>query len=552
MEMNNTTMTRTDILGLLTELLIEEVSLEQLNGADVALKAYSDLLNAGDKNEEELDDILPDIVEQLQAKRKALVEEKERAVRTENLKQKEVVIEQLRSLIQDEENIGKAFSSFNQLRVDWNEIGDIPRDQFGRVQTEFSRLQESFYYTINIYKELADHDKRINLGKKKDLVIKVNTLAEETSLQAADGQLKALIKQWDDIGATFPEDWEKVKEDFWKGAREIMSRVDGYYEGIRAKQSENLEKKKLLIKQVTDISEKEREKRKEWDDSTEKVIALQANWKKIGFSKDNESVWREFRTVCDRFFEAKQAFYDKIGEAFNERKEKKEALIAKAAELAGSEDWRDTAKAIQDLQKEWKEVGPASQRDENKLWKQFRSHCDSFFNARNRKFKEREKEEKENQALKVDIITRLKTFELSGNKGMDLQRLRDFSEQWKNVGYVPFKVKDRLYKDYKEVLDKLYGALKLDDQEKRQVSIQNKVAAIKNDPSAAIREKTHIRRQIDGLINDNRQYENNLGFFNDPSGNNPLVKEVERKIKRNHDRIKELKDTLRLLSSVQA
>lgn len=552
MEDKNETMTRSDILGLLTELLVEEVSLEELGKADVALQAYSNILGAGDTEGEELDDIIPDIVEQVQDKRKALLDEKQRALRTDNLKKKEQVIEQLRALIQDEENIGKAFSSFNQLRDDWNDIGDIPRDQYGRVQTEFSRLQESFYYTINIYKELADHDKRINLRKKKDLVLAVNELKEEKSVQIADARLRDLIKQWDNVGATFPQDWEAVKDDFWKGAREIMSKVDTHFEQIRARQTEHLEKKKLLIKQVSDISEKEREKRKEWDDSTEKVIALQSDWKKIGFSKDNESVWKEFRSACDTFFQAKQAYYDKIGEIFVGRKELKEALIAKAESLSGSENWKDTARALQDLQKEWKEIGPAAQRDENRLWKKFRSHCDSFFNARNRTFKEREQEEKENQGLKEDIISRLVAFDLSGNKGMDIQRLREFSDQWKNVGFVPFKAKDKLYKDFKEALDKHYGSLKLDEKEKRQVFIQNKVAAIKNDPSSANREKTHIRRQIDGLINDNRQYENNLGFFNDPSGNSPLVREVERKIKRNHDRIKELKETLRLLSAVQA
>lgn len=549
MQQETNTMTRIDILGLLTELLEEEVSLEQIEEADEALKAYSEILASDDEEEAELDEIIPDLVQQLRDKRKSLIRAKEEAQQKIHLKEAEAVIEKLRLLIQDEENIGRAFSTFNQIRDEWNAIGSVPRDQYARVQTEYSRLQESFYYTINIYKELADHDKRINLKKKEDLVGQVEHLDREPNIQVADTKLRELIKKWDDIGATFPEDWERVKNSFWAGARKIMSKVDEHYEGIRAKQSEHLEQKKLLIKQVQDISEKPREKRKEWNDATEKVLGIQAAWKKIGFSKENESVWQEFRSACDTFFDAKQAFYDKMGAVYDERKAKKEALITKAAQLAESQDWKNTAAALQDLQKQWKEIGAASQRDENKLWKQFRSHCDSFFNARNANFKSRDKEEKANLAVKEDIIARLQALELTGNKGSDIQTLRNFSDEWKDAGHVPFKVKDKIYKTYKEALDKHYSALKLDQQEKRKVAIENKVAAIKNDPSSANREKSHIRRQIDAIIRENRQYENNLGFINDRKGTNPLIKEVERKIRRNQDRIKELKETLRLLNT---
>ncbi|NNC83291.1 MAG: DUF349 domain-containing protein, partial [Flavobacteriales bacterium] len=464
-----------------------------------------------------------------------------------NLQAKEALIEELRTLIQDEENIGRAFNQFNEIRERWNEVGDVPRDQYSRTQTEFSRLQETFYYNISIYKELADHDKKVNLKKKKELVAQVRALEKENNIQELDRAVKGLIKKWDDIGATFQHEWEVVKEEFWGEARKHIAKVNDHYEHQRAQMAENLEKKKALIKQVEDIAEKDRSKRKEWNNSTDKVLAIQEAWKKVGFSKENESVWKEFREACDRFFDAKKEFYKGQSEVYEARKGKKLELIKKAEELSASTDWKDTADQLINLQKDWKEIGPTFQKDENKLWKQFRSHCDSFFNARNRSFKEREKEEKENLKVKEDIIERIKAFTPSDAKAQNLETLKGFSQEWNQIGHVPFKQKDRIYKEYKEALDKHYKQLRLDDQEKRSIAMQHKLDSIKNDPRSVNREKQHIRRQIDKLAQDIKQYENNLGFFNDRSGKNPLMIEVEKKIDRNKKRIDELKQMLKMI-----
>jgi hypothetical protein len=544
--------TRTEILGLLTELLLEDVSLSELAKGHEAIIKYRTLLESGGSEEEELDAVIPDIIEGIYEKERKLIEEKESKVRKGHLKEKEALIEELRSLIQDEENIGKAFNNFNELRERWNAVGDIPRDQYSRIQTEFSRLQESFYYNINIYKELADHDKKVNLKKKKGLVEKLVQLQSEKNIQELDKALKASIKEWDNIGATFQSEWEAVKDDFWAEARKIMARVNDYFEVIRAKQGENLEKKKALTKQVLDIAGKTREKTKEWTDSTEKVLGIQKDWKKIGFSKDNESAWQEFREACDTFFNAKKQHFDKVGAVYDERKEKKSKLIERAAALAESTDWKSTSSDLIDLQNQWKEIGAASQRDENKLWKQFRSHCDSFFNARNRSFKEREKEEKVNLTVKEDLIDRVKKFELSGNRSSDMEKLKSFSNEWNDIGHVPFKQKDKIYKEYKAGLDAHYNALKLDGEEKKNLAMQQKLASLQNDPRSASNEKHHLRKQIERLNSDIKQFENNLGFFNDRGGKNPLMIEVEKKISRNKQRIQELKDMLKMINSVSS
>ncbi len=542
--------TRTEILGLLTDLLLEEVSLQDMNVGHEAITAYRGLLDQIEAEDSDLDDIIPDIIDSFNLKKKKLEDEKKHNERLNNLKEKEAVIEELRGLIQDEENIGKAFNAFHEVRDKFNAIGDVPRDQYGRIQAEFSRLQESFYYNISIYKELADHDKKVNLRKKKELIEKVKALKAEKSIQSADKKLKTFIKEWDDVGATFQGDWEEVKDQFWTEARSVLGRVNSHYEGIRAKQTEHLEQKKKLIKQVMDIAEKPRTKRKEWNDATEKVLKIQQEWKKIGFSSENEQIWKEFRGACDQFFQAKQGYFDQLGEVFEERKKMKLALIEKASVLAPSTDWKEAGQSLMDLQNQWKSIGAASQRDENKLWKEFRSHCDSFFNARNRNFKEREREEKENLKVKEGLIERIKNFKPSGKKSADIDTLKGFSQEWNQVGHVPFKQKDKIYKSYSSAIGAHYDTIKLDNAERRQVSLQQKVNSVKNDPQSIEREKNHIRRQIDHLINENRQYENNLGFFNDPSGNNPMVKEVERKIKRNESRIKELKETLKMFSSL--
>jgi hypothetical protein len=363
--------TRSEILGLLTDLIEDEVSLEETAPGLEAIAKLGDMPST-DAEDAMLDELLVDIIDAFNEKRARLRSKAQSAVHENNQKQKEQIIEEMRALIQNEENIGKAFNSFKDLQEKWQDIGDIPRAQLSRLQGEYSRLRETFFYNIQIYKELAEHDKRRNLVNKRDIIKKVQLLADETSIKKVDAAVKMYMKEWDSTGPTSQKDWEQVRDDYWKSVRAALDRVNAYYEGIREKQGENLEKKKALIAKVTEVSEREIEGVKAWNSSTNEVLDIQKQWKSIGFSSQNEKVWKEFRGACDSFFTRKKNYYGDLNEVYDTRKAKKEALIAKAAELKTGQNFKETSIALQALQKEWKAVGAASKKDENKLWSKFR------------------------------------------------------------------------------------------------------------------------------------------------------------------------------------
>ena len=538
-------LTRADVLGLLTELIEEEVSREEFEKGELEIKEFLSKLNS-DGEDADLDLLIIDLLEALEDKKSDIDRAEKDKICAANLVEKEKVIEDLRSLIQDEENIGKAFNAFNDLRDRWEAIGEVTQDQYSRVQTEYSRLRETFFYNISIYKELADHDKKVNLRLKKELVEKAKIVGDEKNIQNADTAIKEIIKQWDAVGGTFPKEWELVREEFWAASRVVLDKVNNHYQEQRARLSENLDKKKQLIQQVTDIGDKERNKRKEWNDATEKVLKIQGDWKSIGFSTENETVWRDFREACDNFFSAKQEFYDKNKAVNEDRKKQKLILIQKASEFKERDDWKAASAEIISLQKDWKEIGPTSQKDENKLWNLFRGHCDVFFNNRNSFFKERDVEEKENLKLKEAIIAELKAFKPAGDKHKDIEAVRTFSERWNAVGHVPFKTKDRLYKEYHGLIDAFYGSMKIEGQERNKQVFKGKMESLKDNPRALNREKDNLRNEIKKLQDDIRQFENNLGFFNAYQDDNPLKKEVERKIAKNKEKVMELRSLLKL------
>ena len=538
-------LTRADALGLMMELIEDEVSRDDFDKGFEQIQAFLRTLSS-EGEDAELDGLLIDLLDSLEDKRSELDFAEKEKVWQASLKEKEAVIEELRSLIQEEENIGKAFQSFNELRDKWEAIGEVSQEQYSRVHTEYSRLRETFFYNISIYKELADHDKKVNLRLKKELVEKAKELANEKNIQAADSGIKEVIKKWDDIGGTFQKEWELVREEFWAASRTVLDRVNAYYSDQRERMAENLQKKNQLITQVTDIADKDRSKTKEWNNATEKVLKIQEEWKRIGFSAENEKVWRSFREACDSFFKAKQGFYDQIKEVFEERKKRKLILIQKVAGMKDRSDWRDASAEIIAIQNEWKEVGSASQKDENKLWNTFRGHCDAFFNNRNQHFKQRDSEEKENLKLKEEVIVELKTFKPTGNRNKDIESVRALSDRWNAVGHVPFKVKDKVYKEYQRLLDDFYGSVKMDAQEKSKMQYLSRVETLKGNPKALNREKDNLRNEIKKLMDDIRQYENNLGFFNTRDGENPLMKDVQRKIERNREKVDELMALLRL------
>ena len=515
-------------------------------------------LEAGEPidNTRELDPIREEFFEifrLFQIRRKDAADLK-KAQQQEHLNQKRSLLNRLAKVVQEEENIGAAFSAFNEIHEAWKTTGDIPREKRDEVQSEYSRLREVFFYQVKIYRELKDHDLHRNHQLKVEIVAKMKGLLELNSMKDVEVQLKALQNEWEEIGPVTDSEWESLKESYWSNVKAIYAKINDYYDERRKVLSDNISAKKELIQQAQTLLDTSVNFNsiKEWEDQTKELLVLQKNWKSVGIGakKENEQVWQEFRGVCDQFFAQKKNYFESLREESKEFINRKQKLIEKAIELQNSTDWKDTAAELIRLQKEWKNIGHAGQRMEQKLWKDFRAASDVFFNNRQAYFEEKDKENEVNLVAKNEVIESIKNWAASENRSQNLNDLKDFASKFNAIGQVPLKYKDDVYKAFKSALDSHYNQLKLEGQEKADILFQAKIDTLKASPEAGKlidREKYEIRKHIEKLNQEILQYENNLGFFGRSKGAEAMKMEVEAKIKIHQTKIEEFKRKLKAL-----
>lgn len=484
-------------------------------------------------------------------KRKAILEE-QKATEERNLQAKKGLISKLREVVQKEENIGAAFSSFKDVQEEWKTIGDIPRAKRNDIQTEYSKLIEDFFYNIKIYKELKDHDFNRNLQLKLELIENLKKLFAVKSIKEVETQLKSLQNDWEDIGPVPNEKWDEVKDAYWTEVRSLYDRVNRFYDDRRSEQLENLKKKQEIIDSLkAEVENLEAlESVQGWDEKTSLVLEAQKTWKTIGFGpkKENDQIWKEFRAICDTFFNAKKEFFKEANAAFDGVAEQKKNLISQAEKLSTSTDWKETANKIIRLQKEWKNLGHAGRRNEQKLWKEFRAACDKFFEARTAHFAAKDQEFEDNLKAKETLLTEIEAYTPAEDKKAAIADLKEFAQKFNALGMVPMKVKDAVYGRFKKAMDTHYGSLKMEGNEKENVMFQAKLDTILSAPNAdrqLYALKTDIRKEIDREKKEINLLENNLGFFANSKGADSLKKDVEKKINRSKDKIEALKRKLK-------
>jgi len=493
------------------------------------------------------------LYDDFKTRHKAQVEAK-KSLEQANLELKKALIDRLRTLIQEEENIGVAFAAQKEIQEQWREIGDIPRDLRQDIQNDYSRLMEQFYYNIGIYKELRVHDLKRNQQLKEEVIVKLKALAQNQNIQEIESELKVLQHEWEDIGGTQQEVWEELKASYWSIVKSLYDRIRNHYEAKREVMNKNLEaKRELVVKTeqtlngVLDSSDY-----KVWEDGTQELLKMQEEWKGIGFGprKENEEIWNQFRGMCDKFFEAKHAFYKERNKQFDEFVTKKKALIAKVNELKESTNWKETTQQIIAMQNDWKKIGNAGPKNEQKLWKEFRAACDGFFNLKEAHFAEADAANAENLNLKLALIQEIESYEVKEDKQATLVDLRAFSTRFSEVGNVPFKEKDNVYNAFRAAMDKHYQALDLKGAEKEKVMFAARLNTLASSPQAGKMfddERRKLRLQIQKAEQDIRQYENNLGFFSRSSKNNDLKKGVEKNIELARKTIQDCKNKLKLI-----
>lgn len=480
-------------------------------------------------------------------------DEKVKAEQKARLEVKKNLLVSMNDLIQNEENIGAAFARFNEIKDKWKEVPSVPSDAGREAQDEFYRLQDAFFYNIRIYKALQENDLQINERKKQVLIDKAKELEAVTDIRQLDQLVRDYQKEWMDVGPSPRETYQEMGDTFFGLCRDAITRIRAHYDSIQADREANVTAKEVLIEKMRQLNELDITNHSTWTKKTQSVLELQKEWKTVGPAprEVNEALWTKFRGMCDDFFTRKQAYYDGRREEQDANKTRKTELVEKAKELQESDDWRGTTDALIALQKEWKAVGPAPQRDEQKLWQKFRAACDTFFNRKKEHFAGQETEQVTNLEEKKKLIEEIKSTELTGDRSKDVAALKDFSARFNAIGFVPRKNVKEIYDAYNAALDEKYKKLNLDAAEKSMMSYRQRIEGLKGSSNAGNdlrRERNLLRDKIDRLRNTIRQYENNLEFFKG-DGAAAMRKDYEKKIHNAEREIKEIREKLKLIDA---
>lgn len=497
-----------------------------------------------------------ELIANYRAKKKAIREERAKQER-ENYIAKKAIVEKIAKITAEEENIGKAFSEFKSLQEKWNEIGRVPGDQHKDIMAEYYKAVEDFYYNISLYKDLQEYDFKKNLVAKTALVENLKTLPSLTNIKELDTNTKALQQEWYELGPVPKENYEELKAAFKAALDNAYSRIKELKEIQEKEQLVNLEKKTALLEKVKATAAFENKDAKQWDKSTNLIKELQEEWKTIGFGpkKENEAIWQELRAVCDDFFDRKKAFFALYREEQNKIKAVKEQLIAEANKWKDSDNWKVATDKFLNLQERWKKAGAASQRDENKLWKDFREACDAFFNHKKAHFESQDNEQKENLVAKEALLKTIEAFKTGKDKKADLAQLKSFTEQWNAIGRIPKNKLDAINSAYHKAMDTHFGALDIDSATIEKEKFEAKIKGWYQDENGEqfiAKEQDFIRKKIGELNNVKAQYENNMAFISTANADkNPLLKGALKQLDETNKAIEFQKEKLKLIRELK-
>ena len=460
------------------------------------------------------------------------------AEKEENLKRKLEIIEKIKGMVTSPEEANKTFQEFKALQQEWREIKAVPAEKANELWRNYQLYVEQFYDLLKLNSEAREYDFKKNLELKTKLCEAAEKLAEESDVISAFHQLQKLHQEYREIGPVSKELREEIWNRFKAASTIINKRHQQHFEGIRAREEENLAKKTALCEKVEAIAAEENKGSGDWERHTKEIIELQTEWKTIGFApqKMNVKIFERFRAACDDFFGRKAEYFRSLKDTFKENAEKKRALIEKAKALQDSTEWKSTGDKFINLQREWKQIGMVPKKLGDQLWEEFLGACNKFFEARNAATAGTRDEEHANLEKKRDVIARLKlvTEEAGDNLQETVQQLVN---EYQNIGHVPFREKDKLYEEYHAVLDKLYKELNISVAKRRLNSFkQNLKQVAERGENALDNERARLFRQYEAMKQEIQTYENNLGFLSVSSKKgNSLIDEMNRKVQKLKD-----------------
>lgn len=570
-EVDYSACTREELVGAMRELLGCEVQSIKNRVAAVRQRwsdleheaqeaAYQQFLaDGGNKDEyqpatDALSEEMRHLHDRYRSMRQKYMEELE-AAKQRNLQAKQQLIDELRQLVDsDEEQVRNALDKFNAIQERWKAIGEVPREQMNDLWQNYHFQIEQFFNKLKINRELRALDQKRNLEEKIKLCEQAEELIMESSVTKAFKGLQDLRARWKEVGPVPTEQNEEIWQRFCNAANQIDERRKEYYDQRKEELDNNLLAKQALIDKATELTEKRPESTKEWNDTTAALDDLLKVWKTIGPvpREVNEEIWTKFKGIIDRHYSDKKEYFGGVRDEQEANYQKKIDLCLKAEAIAKREDWKKATEELLQLQQEWKSIGATSRKVSEKVWQRFRGACDEFFAKKGEFFKERRSNESENLAQKEAILAELKAHQFGENREENLGAIKEFQRRWAEVGFVPMADKERLHKEFRGEIDRIFEQLKISAREAEETAYRERLRNVGGDARRFVQnEKQELHDKIDKLRNDLNLWENNLGFFASSKQADLLKQEFEKKMQGARQQIALLQAKLRILNETE-
>ena len=488
--------------------------------------------------------------------KKNLFNEELEKQKQENLALKLKILDDLKQLIDSEEELKKTYDAFKNLQEQWKEIGLVPKNEINNLWQNYNFLVEKFFDKVKINKELKDIDLKKNLEAKIELCEKTEELLLETSIIKTFQQLQKYHEIWRETGPVFHDKKDEIWERFRNATQKLNERRHEYYENLRIEQEKNIEAKKIFCEKAEQIIEIVIDSAKDWQEQTNVINDMLKAWKTIGptHKKQNDEIWLRFKTSVDNFFNNKKEFFDKLKDVQINNYNEKLNLCLQAEAIKTSIDWKHATEDLIRLQQEWRKIGPVPKKYSDKIWKRFRAACDEFFNNKSSYFSNIDSKEEENLKLKKELIQQIKEYPYGKDNSENLRIIKDFQRKWMDIGHVPIKIKNELHNEFRDVININLDKLKISSVEKNTIGFKSKFETIANTPGAnhvISKEKSIIISKINSLKNDIKLWENNIGFLANSAKANLLKEEFEKKIEKSKEDIIILEEKLKFLKEVK-
>ena len=470
----------------------------------------------------------------------------------ENLSKKLAIIEELKKLLEKQEDLNQTFPAFRALQQHWRETGAVPASRTKDVWDTYQYNVERFYDYVKINNELRDLDLKKNLEAKTALCEKAEELLLEPSVINAFNKLQHFHEQWRETGPVARELREQVWERFKNATSAINKKHQQYFERQKEEQQKNLAAKQALCEQAEELANTEIKDNSEWNNVSKKLEKLQQVWKTIGFvtKKDNAKVYAQFRAACDKFYTAKREFYGNFKDEMHSNLQLKTALCEQAEALKESDDWKKTTDKFISLQKQWREIGPVTRKQSDATWKRFRTACDDFFSRKQKHFSTVDGQYDENLCRKEAIIKDIELFVPDNNITGNLDALKEFQRRWTEVGFVPIKEKERIQNAYRAALDKHFSSLHISDTDKKIIRFKQRI----EDMQQSGKSNRFVRSEREKLVQKLRQlesdvalWENNIGFFAKSKNAETLIADVNKKVAAAKEEINTIETKIKLI-----